>query len=128
LATKAHFSSNWASRVLGGKSHEFVVEVVCVRAGQSAVAADRVTVHPTEPPGLADATPLGDVLQDRFGLLRRQSRVEQRGPFSLGEAGLADRTSEHAAGLVGTIAAGDGEVSGAPLTVFGAGGIQATEA
>jgi hypothetical protein len=70
LATKAHFSSNWTSRVRGGKRDQLVVQVAGVLAGQSAQPADRVAVHLAEPAGLADAAPLGDMLQDRFDLLR----------------------------------------------------------
>jgi hypothetical protein len=69
LATKAHFSSNWTSRVRGGKHDQFVVEIASVFSGQSAVAADRVAVHLAEPPSLADATPLGNVLQNGFNFL-----------------------------------------------------------
>ena len=45
LATKAHFSSNWASRVLGGKSDEFVVKVAGVQASHSAQTADCAPIH-----------------------------------------------------------------------------------
>jgi len=108
LATKAHFSSNWASRVLGGKSDEFVVEVAGVVAGQPAQTADRAAIHLAESTGLADATPFGDVVQDRFELLRRQSRVEERRPLALGEANLADAATKHASLVVRAIAASHG--------------------
>src|SRR5512135_3106090 len=85
LATKAHFSSNWTSRVRGGKPDQLVVEVEGLLAGQAAQAADRAAVHLAEPAGLADAAPLGDVLQHRFGLPRWQTGVEQRCPPPLGE-------------------------------------------
>ncbi len=127
LATNAHFSSNWASRVFGGKSHELVVEVAGVRAGPSAQAADGGAVHLAEPAGLADAAPLGDVLQDRFGLAGWEPGVEQGGPLALGETGLAGAAAEHAAGLVGAVATGHRQVSRAPLAVVGAVGIQAAE-
>jgi hypothetical protein len=71
LATKDHFSSNWTSRVRGGKGDQFVVEVAGVIAGDPAQATDRSAVDLAEPAGLADAAPLSDVLQDRFDLLRR---------------------------------------------------------
>ena len=45
LATKAHFSSNWTSRVRGGKSDHLVVEVAGVLPGDSAQAADRAAIH-----------------------------------------------------------------------------------
>src|SRR3954464_3031334 len=60
LATKAHFSSNWTSRVRGGKGDQFVVEVPGVLACELAQAADAAPVHLAEPAGLADAAPLGD--------------------------------------------------------------------
>jgi hypothetical protein len=128
LATKAHFSSNWTSRVRGGKRDQFVVEVAGVLAGQAAQAADGAAIHPAEPAGLADATPLGDVLQDRFGLLRRQSRVEQGSALPLGEAALAGAAPEHASLLLRAVAAGHGQISGPPRAVVGAAGIQAAEA
>jgi hypothetical protein len=71
LATKDHFSSNWTSRVRGGKGDQLVVEVAGVLTGDLAQAADGASIHLAEPAGLADAAPLGDVLQDRFDLLRR---------------------------------------------------------
>jgi hypothetical protein len=70
LATKDHFSSNWTSRVRGGKSDQLVVEVAGVLAGEHAQAADGASVHLAEPTGLAHAAALGDVLQDRLNLLR----------------------------------------------------------
>jgi hypothetical protein len=68
LATNAHFSSNWTSRVRGGNGDQLVVEVAGLHASQAAQATDRAAVHLAEPAGLADAAALGDVLQDRFGL------------------------------------------------------------
>jgi hypothetical protein len=128
LAAKAHFSSNWTSRVRGGKRDQLVVEVAGVLSGDPAQAADGAAVHLAEPAGLADATPLGDVFQDRCDLLRRQSGIEQGRPLSLGEAVLADAATEHATLLLGPISAGHGQVSGPPLAMLGAGGIQAAEA
>src|SRR4051812_6879051 len=54
LATKAHFSSNWTSRVRGGKPDQLVVEVAGMLAGQLAQAADGAAVHLAEPAGLTD--------------------------------------------------------------------------
>src|SRR3954447_17899036 len=75
LATNAHFSSNWTSRVRGGKGDQLVVEVAGVLAGDRAPAADGASVRLAEPAGLTDAAPLGDVLQDRLDLRGRQARV-----------------------------------------------------
>src|SRR5512135_2875523 len=127
LATKAHFSSNWASRVRGGKCDEFVVESPGVFAGQPAVAAHGVAVPPAEPPGLADAAALGDVLQDGFDRLGGEPGTEKRGAPTLGEAGLAGAAAEHPAGLLRPVAAGHGQVSCPPPAVGGAIGIQAAE-
>jgi hypothetical protein len=128
LATKDHFSSNWASRVRGGKSDQLVVEVARMLASDPAQAADGAAIDLAEPAGLSDAAPLGDVLQDRFGSLRGQSGVEERGPFPLREASLAGAAAEHASGLLWAIATGDREISGSPLAMFRALQIQAAEA
>ena len=68
LATKAHFSSNWASRVFGGKSDELVVNVAGVETGHSAQTADCAPIHFAKSTGLTNATPLGDVVKHRFQL------------------------------------------------------------
>jgi hypothetical protein len=128
LATKDHFSSNWTSRVFGGKSHEFLVQIAGVIAGDPAQATDGASIHLAEPAGLADAAPLGDVLQDRFDLLRGQPSVEQGRPLPLREAGLAGPTAEHTPLLARAVSAGHGEISGPPLAMFGAVRIQAAEA
>jgi hypothetical protein len=96
--------------------------------GLAAVAGDGLPVDADEPPGLADAVALGDVMEDRDGLLREQVQAEQRGALAFREAGLASPASEHAASLLGSVAMGDGEISGPPLAVLGAVGIQAVEA
>src|SRR6185437_13608243 len=111
-----------------GNRHEFIVGALGVLTGEAAVAGDGVGRHPAEPPGLADPAPFGDVLQDRFDLLLRQPGVEQGRPLALGEAGLAGAAAEHAAGLIRAVAAGHTQVSGPPLAVVGAAGIQAAEA
>jgi len=128
LATKAHFSSNWTSRVRGGNRDQLVVEVAGLLAGQPAVAADGAAIHPAKPAGLTDAAPLGDVLQDRPGPLGWEPGVEQGRPLPLGEANLAGPAAEHASELVGAIATGHGQVSGPALAMLGALRIQAAEA
>jgi hypothetical protein len=114
--------------VFGGKSHEFVVEVAGVIASDSAQAADRATIHLAKSTGLPDAASLGDMFQDRFDLLRRQSRVKEGCPLALGEAKLADTATEHASLLMRAVAAGYGQISGPSLAMLGAVGIEATEA
>jgi hypothetical protein len=118
LATNDHFSSNWASRVRGGKADQLVVEVAGVLASDPAQTADRAAIDLAEPASLSDAASLGDVLQDRFHFLRRQSGVEEWRPLPLGEASLASVAAEHASGLLRAIATGYREISGSPITVF----------
>src|SRR3954452_13025038 len=77
LATKDHFSSNWTSRVRGGKGDQLVMEVAGVLAGDLTQAADGAPIPPAEPAGLADAAALGDVLQDRLDLRRGEAGIEQ---------------------------------------------------
>src|SRR3954471_17963728 len=128
LATNAHFSSNWASRVSGGKSGLLVVKVAGVLPGDSAQAADRASIDLAESSGLADATPLGDVVQDRSERLRREPGVEARRPLPLGESILAGAAPEHPPLLLVTVATGHGQISGPPLAILGAVGIEAAEA
>jgi len=97
-------------------------------AGEPAITGHGVGGDPAEPAGLADATALGDVLQDGLGLAGGEPGVEEGCAGALGEAGLAGGASEHASGLLGAVAEVHGEVSGPPLGVIGAGRIQATEA
>jgi hypothetical protein len=97
-------------------------------AGPPTQAADSTTIHLAEPAGLADAAPLGDMLQDRLGPLGREPRVEEGCPLPLGEADLAGTAPEQAARLVGAIAACHGQISGPPLAMLGALRIQTPEA
>src|SRR5450631_1190583 len=48
LPTKSHFSSNCTSVVVGGKSHEFLMELLGVFAGPADVAGDRIAVDTGE--------------------------------------------------------------------------------
>jgi hypothetical protein len=77
LETKAHFSSNWTSRVSGGKSHDLVVGILGVPSGQQGQPGDRVLVDPDQAGGLADAAALGQVLQDRRDLVVGEPGVEE---------------------------------------------------
>jgi hypothetical protein len=96
--------------------------------GLAAVAGDGLPVDADEPARRSDAVALGDVMEDRDGLLRRQVGAEERGALALGEAGLAGPAAEPAAGFLRAVARGDGAISGPPLAVLGAAGIQAAEA
>ncbi len=93
----------------------------------AAQAADRAAIHVAKSAGLADTAPLGDVIENRFGLLRWKPRVEERSSLSLGKAGLADAATEHASLFMSAVAAGHGQISGSLFAVLGAVGIQAAE-
>jgi len=84
-------------------------------------------VDPDEPLGLADAAALGDVLQDRRGLLGGQVGMEQRRPLAFGELRAAGATAEEADRVVLAVMAADGEVFPATDALIGALGIQAAE-
>src|SRR5215207_2716671 len=86
--TNAHFSSNWTSFVAGGKSHEFLVQVPGVVAGQTDVSGDGVRVDAGQPGRLPGPDPLGHVPEDGGQRVGRQAGVEQGCPLALGEPGL----------------------------------------
>src|SRR3954469_13719401 len=127
LATKFHFSSNWASRVLGGKSHEFVVEEFGLVAGFGEVARDGVPGDAGQPTGGADAAPLPEVFQDGGGLVSRQLGALQGGALSSGVGPLTGAAVDHADALVAPAEAAEIKVAAAALAVVGAGGIVAEE-
>jgi hypothetical protein len=120
-------SSNCASRVCGGKSHELVVELAGVAAGQEAVADHGVLIDLDEAAGLADAAALGEMFQDREGFVVGESALEQWGAFAFGEACLAGLAAEEAT-LLTPLAHGDGEVAVATFAVIGAAGVETAEA
>jgi hypothetical protein len=95
--------------------------------GLAAVAGHRVAMDTDESLGLADAAPLGDVLQDGRGFLRRQVRAEQRGPLALGEPIAAGAAAEESDRRGFAVVAADGEVFPAADSMIGAVGIQAAE-
>src|SRR5215203_2540368 len=68
LATKLHFSSNWTSRVRGGKGHELVVQAFGLLAGEGDVPGDCVPGDHREAGGGADAAAFADVVEDGDGL------------------------------------------------------------
>src|SRR5262245_5154568 len=80
-----------------------------------------------EPLGLADAAPLGDVLQHGVGLLRRQVGAEQRGALAFGEPIAAGAAAEESDRRGFAVVSADGEVSPAADPMIGALGIQAAE-
>ncbi|QJW96686.1 hypothetical protein FTUN_4245 [Frigoriglobus tundricola] len=125
--TKSHFSSNCTSRVVGGKSHELVVQRAGMLAGPSDVPGHRIGMNPGEPCGLAGPDPFGHVSQNRGHPRGRQSGVEQWGALALGEPGLAGPAPEHPR-LVRPITGRHGQVPVVPFPMVGTMGIEATEA
>ena len=128
MPTKAHFSSNWTSRVRGGKSHELVVAVVRVLSGHLGQACDGIAVDADEPCRRSDAPALQEVGQDVVGLLGWEVGVEQGRALAFGEAGLAGVAVEQAELILFAVAGADREVSGVALAVAGAVGVLAAEA
>jgi hypothetical protein len=126
LATKDHFSSNWTSWVAGGKSHEFVVVLAGLVAGESSQAHDGVVFDTDEAAGLPHATALGEVVEHIEGFGLGESGVEQGSALALGEAGLAAAAGEQPAPVL-AVAEGDAEVTLAAQAVIGAVGILAAE-
>jgi len=127
LPTKDHFSSNWASRVCGGKSHEVVVEVLGVLASEYGQPDHGVLVDPDQAAGLADATALLEMLEDGEGFVLGELGAIQRSALAFGEAFLAGATGQDAALLVGPIAEAHPEVVEATAAVVGAVGVLAAE-
>jgi hypothetical protein len=127
LPTKAHFSSNWTSRVLGGKSHEFVVEFVGVLTGHHGQADDRILVDPDQAAGLPDSTILLKMVQHRHGLLLGESAAVQGGALAFREALLAGPTSQDPGGFTRAVAEADPQVVQAPTAEVLAFGVLAAE-
>jgi hypothetical protein len=128
LATNDHISSNWTSRVSGGKGHEFVVAVSGVPPGPACQPHHGVAVDADEPLGLPDPVAFDQVLQDGDGLLLGQAAVEQWGTFAFGEAGLACLAVKQPDLLMFAVPVADREVAGVALSVEGAVVVLAAEA
>src|SRR6516165_3275288 len=128
LPTKDHFSSNWTSRVSGGKSHELVVQLAGVVTGQPAVAHYRIAMHLHKPLGLADAAPLGQVLQDRDRLLGGDVEAVQGCPLAFREPRTAGAAPQEPVLFLVPVAAVDHEVLATADAVVRTRGVQAAEA
>jgi len=104
------------------------VELLGVLAGQFGQPHDGVLIDTDQPARLANATAIGQVLQDGQGLVPGEARIEQGGGLAFGEAGLAGPAVEQTVLLVAAVVGTDGEVVLAPLAVQGAVGVLAAEA
>jgi hypothetical protein len=105
--------------VFGGKSHEFVVELLGMLAGSEAIANHGVFADADQTAGLANAHTFGDVLQDIDDLMFGKPGIEQRRALAFGEAILAGAAIQQPA-LVLAVAHAHGQVAVAALTVVGA--------
>ena len=90
-------------------------------------AGYRVPVNPHETAGLADATILVQVLQDRDGLVLGEFAAVQGRALALREAALARPTGQDAAFFLRSVPEANPQVVQATLAVVGAIGIQAAE-
>jgi hypothetical protein len=127
LVTKAHFSSNCASRVRGGKSHEFVVELFGVLTGDDGQTHDRVLMDADQATGLPHPATLLQMTEDGERFVIGQFGTIQRRAFAFREAFLAGATGENAPLFVGTIAETNTQIVEAALAVVGTIGVLATE-
>jgi hypothetical protein len=93
LPTNAHFSSNWTSRVWGGKSDEFVVDLAGVLASHHRQANDRILVDSHQATGLADPTILLKVVQHGHRLVVGQFAAIEGSALAFAEAVLAGPAS-----------------------------------
>src|SRR5437588_5548554 len=120
LVTKDHFSSNCTSRVLGGKSHNFVVDILGVFPGDHREAYHRVLVDAHQAAGLPHPATLLEVLQDRQSLVRGELATVQGGPLAFTKAVLAGAAGQDTAVLVGSVAKAHTQMVEAALAVVGA--------
>jgi hypothetical protein len=103
---------------LGGKSHELVVELLGLLAGEQAKADHGVLVHPDEATGLPYAAALRDVVQQVHDFLLRQAAVEQRRSLALGETGFTGSAPQQPS-LLGTVVSRHLQVAVATFAVIG---------
>jgi hypothetical protein len=118
LPTNAHFSSNWTSRVAGGKSHDLVVGAFGVLASQKRQPGDGVLTDPHEPSGLSGTTAIREVLKDVRDLVVRELGVEVGGTLELGEPSLAGVAVQEPVIPLAVVAA-DRKVAGATPAMLG---------
>jgi hypothetical protein len=107
LPTNDHFSSDWTSRVRGGKSYELIMSVVGRLSGDASQSDDCVTMNADEPSGGADAAVLVEVLEDGVGPLLGQMAAVERRALAFGEPGPAGVAVELAEPLLLAVVAAD---------------------
>jgi hypothetical protein len=127
LPTKAHFSSNWTSRVWGGKSHEFVVDLLSVLARDPGEANNRILVHPDEATGLADPTILLKMLEDGDRLVLGEFAAIEGTALAFGEAVPTGAAGQNTGGFARSVPETHPQVVQAAAAVVGTGRILAAE-
>src|SRR5215207_7126603 len=128
FATNDHFSSICTSTVRGGKGDQLVVQRLGVRARLEGQPPDRLAVHLGQPRRLPLPAPVGQVLQHRHRLPRRQPGVEQRRALALAEAGLARAAVQQPERPGLAVSAAHAEVPRPAAAAEGAVGVVAAEA
>jgi len=104
------------------------VEGPGVSAGDAAVANHRVGGHADESGGGPHAGAVGQVPEDRDGLVLRQLGAEQGRALACGEPVAAGAAVQQPDVLVLAVAGADCQVAEAPLTMIGTGVVLAAEA
>jgi len=104
------------------------VEAAGVVAGTAGQASDGVLTDTGQACGLADAAAVGEVGQDRQGLLVREMATEEGRALTLGEAGAAGLAVQQPGLEFGAVAHADGEVAVVAAAVVRTVGIKAAEA
>ena len=122
--TYAHFSSNWISRVAGGKSHDLVVGIFGVLTGQQCQPSDGVLADAHQAGGLSGPAAVVEVLQDPQDFVVGEFGVEEGRPLELGGPGLAGVAVQEAVVVLAVVAA-DREVAGAAAAVLRTSGVPA---
>jgi hypothetical protein len=112
---------------LGGKGHEFIVELVGVFARQAAVTHYGVAMNALQSGGLADTATLGDVPKNGEDFFLRQFRFEQRSSLALGKSSVTGSAAEHPPLVVGPVVIAHVEVFPSAFSVIGTLGILATK-
>jgi hypothetical protein len=103
--------------VLGGKVHEFVVDLFGVFACQFGVSADCSGADFGQATRFTHAVAFGDVFHDGNDLVFRQPGIEKDGACVLGELFFAMQTPEQP-GVVFTILGTNADISFASNAVF----------
>ena len=112
--------------VVGGKSYQFVVELLGLFARPDGIADDGVLADADEAGRLANATAIGEMFEKRQDFFGGQAGGEQRSTFEFGEALVTGATVKQAS-LSRAIVAADGEIAEVPLTELRALRVLATE-